>query len=133
MFHQSARPSRVLHKAFAIRCPSTALSQDTRALTEQVASQAHQPSKSNINLRSATWTSKSQCPIHDVSLTSRATSGIYSSSKQSSCLSTTPPLLAQALETVPAVTRIGQEKFGYHIRGQKCRRDTLRLHNYRSG
>jgi len=67
MFHQSERPSRVLHKAFAIRCPSTELSQDTRALTEQVASQAHQPSKSNINLRSATWTSKSQCPIHDLS------------------------------------------------------------------
>jgi len=38
MFHQSERPSRVLHKAFAIRCPSTALSQDTRALTEQVTS-----------------------------------------------------------------------------------------------
>ena len=87
----------------------------------------------DIDLRLATLKSKSLQPLLGHSPTSHAMADTFSSSKPSSCPSTTLLLWDQRVGMIPEGRTIGQEKSGFHFRGQKCQRDMQRLHSFYSG
>ena len=93
----------------------------------------HQTAKAYCDTRSASSISRSLLHRLVLSPTSRATVDISCSSRPFSYLSTTPRSSDLAMAKTLGGISTGQEKSGFLILGQKCRKDTLLLLDYRNG
>ena len=94
---------------------------------------ARRECKLNEMNRSASWTSRSLHLIPVPSHTSRDITDTYCSWKRSLWRYTTPRRLVQGQAKILEDMTIGQEKSGFHIHDQSCRKAMERLQECRRG
>lgn len=133
MFPLPKAPSLDLRKVYEIKYRFMALCQNTPARTACVFASILETAKAYCDTRSASSISRSLLHRRVLSPTSRATVDISCSSRPFSYLSTTPRLSDLAMAKTLGGISTGQEKSGFLILGQKCRKDTLLLLDYRNG